>query len=49
LRKPRLFLPGVQAERAAAADAIASQAEPIELAPAWQRFHELFLNVGAAA
>tara|TARA_B100000614_G_scaffold260015_1_gene285858 strand:- start:2155 stop:3192 length:1038 start_codon:yes stop_codon:yes gene_type:complete len=42
-------LAGRAGERAAAADAIASQAEPIELARAWQRFHELFPSVGAAA
>ena len=41
-------LAGRPAERAAAADAIAQQAEPIEPAKAWQRFHELFPNVGAA-
>jgi beta-N-acetylhexosaminidase len=42
-------LEGRAAERAARADAIASQAEPIEAARAWQRFHELFPSVGAKA
>ena len=42
-------LEGRAAERAAAADAIASQAESIELARAWQRFHELFPAVGVKA
>jgi beta-N-acetylhexosaminidase len=34
-------LAGKAAERASAADAIAKQSEPVELASAWQRFHEL--------
>lgn len=34
-------LSGKAEARAAAADAIAKKAQPIELAPAWKRFHEL--------
>ena len=42
-------LAGRSAERAAVADAIASQAEPIEAARAWQRFREFFPDSGAKA
>lgn len=42
-------LSGRVAERAAAADAISRHHEPIELAPAWRRFYELFPHLGAAA
>jgi len=40
-------LAGRAAERAAVADAIAKQAEPLEPAKAWQRFRELLPQVGA--
>lgn len=43
------ILSGVAARRAAAADAIAGQAEPFEPAQAWRRFHELFPTVGAGS
>lgn len=44
---PRLA--GKAEARAAAADAIAKQAQPLEPAPAWRRFHELIPPAGAMA
>ncbi len=44
---PRLS--GKAASRAAAADAIAKKAQPLELAPAWKRFHDLIPPPGAMA
>lgn len=42
-------LAGKVASRAAAADSIAKHSEPFEPATAWQRFHELFPQLGAMA
>ncbi|MFN3313798.1 MAG: beta-hexosaminidase, partial [Hyphomonas sp.] len=42
-------LSGKAERRAAAADAVARKAEPLEAAPAWRRFHALFPQLGAMA
>lgn len=44
---PRLV--GKAEARAAAAEAVRHQAQPLEAAPAWKRFHEMFPELGAMA